>query len=752
MSEPVDVVAQFQAGYDFPLDDYQKEACRRLAAGTGVLVAAPTGAGKTVVGEFAVFLARQSGRKCFYTTPIKALSNQKYHDLAAVWGADQVGLLTGDQTVHGEAPIVVMTTEVLRNMNYARSATLEGLDYVVLDEVHYLADRFRGPVWEEVILSLEPSVRLVALSATVSNVEEFGDWLTQVRGSMETIVSERRPVPLFQHVFAGRRLYDLYQAAPAEATDQMTEQMAVTPRVNPELITLAKQESRGLRDDSRRPRGRSGKGKRQVSYGSGAFGGASAGRFANQSRLTPRRADIVRALEQHHLLPAIFFIFSRRGCDLAIKHLVADDVWLTSGSQRRALLAIADQAADNLSRTDLGAVRYDDWREAFARGLAAHHAGLLPIFKQAVEEAFRQGLLHVVCATETLALGVNLPARTVVLERLVKYNGQSHVDITAGEYTQLTGRAGRRGIDVEGHAVVAWAPGLDPRALAGLAARRTYPLRSAFNPTANMVVNLIGSLGSDQARHLLDRSFAQFQTDRARGSRGRNRSQALVERFDRVSGVLESLGYLQSGQLSDWLEDSGLVSAPAATADVADSTDTGRADPDLVIVTDQGRMLSRIYGEQDLVVAEAIQAGIFTDLSGPALAAVLSTLVFESRLRDRRPIPPMPDAASGRALTGLRRIVRQVAQVERDFRLDPRPDLEPGFALTAYRWAQGADLAFVLDQSDLTAGDFVRWIRQTMDLAGQIADALRTGPLASACRDLVRSLRRGVIIQADDLI
>ena len=196
------VLRDFASGYAFPLDDFQVRACREIEEGRGVLVAAPTGSGKTVVGEFAVHLALETGRKCFYTTPIKALSNQKYHDLVVRHGIENVGLLTGDNTVNGEAPVVVMTTEVLRNMLYAGSRTLLGLGFVVMDEVHYLADRARGAVWEEVIIHLPESVTLVSLSATVSNAEEFGEWLATVRGETATIVEEKRPVPLYQHVMA----------------------------------------------------------------------------------------------------------------------------------------------------------------------------------------------------------------------------------------------------------------------------------------------------------------------------------------------------------------------------------------------------------------------------------------------------------------------------------------------------------------------------------------------------------------------
>jgi ATP-dependent RNA helicase HelY len=452
----------------------------------------------------------------------------------------------------------------------------------------------------------------------------------------------------------------------------------------------------------------------------------------------------VAELERRRLLPVIYFIFARQGCDQAVRRLVADDVRLTGEAERRALLDIADEAVAGLSADDLDALGYDEWREAFGRGLAAHHAGLLPVFKQAVEQAFEAGLVKAVFATETLALGVNMPARTVVLDKLVKYNGQSHADITPGEYTQLTGRAGRRGIDVEGHAVVAWQPGLDPRALAGLAARRTYPLRSAFNPTANMVVNLVASLGAGRARALLERSFAQFHADRSSG--GGRRSRALVERFDKVCGVLAQLGYLTRGPFP---ADAG--QAEAAEPGPAESAAGGAApgEPDDLAVTDWGRRLARLYGEQDLVVAEALRAGVLTGLRPGPLAAVLSTLVYEARSRDRRPPPRWPDRSSDQAAAELRRLARAVAQRERAVGLEARPGLDAGFAAAACHWAEGASLGDVRELSGVTAGDFVRWIRQTVDLADQIADAARTGPMAGPCRQLAGLLRRGVVEVAD---
>ncbi len=483
----------FRQQYPFELDDFQLRACEALADGRGVLVAAPTGSGKTVVGEFAVHLALQTGRKAFYTTPIKALSNQKYGDLVRRYGPEAVGLLTGDNTINSEAPVVVMTTEVLRNMLYADSPTLAGLGYVVMDEVHYLADRFRGAVWEEVIIHLPDDVLVVSLSATVSNAEEFGDWLDTVRGDTEVVVSEHRPVPLWQHVMVGSRLYDLF----AEDTPLVGRDGSAVPvpaRVNPELLRLA-------RDEGRMVRGARGRGQRPPR--------------SPRGKSVPSRADVVSQLDRSGLLPAITFIFSRAACDAAVQQCLAWGVRLTSPEERDEIRRVVDVRCADIPDEDLAVLGYWEWAEALERGLAAHHAGLLPTFKEVVEELFSRGLVKAVFATETLALGVNMPARSVVLEKLVKWNGETHADVTPGEYTQLTGRAGRRGIDVEGHAVVLWQPGLDPEAVAGLASTRTYPLRSSFRPTYNMAVNLVDQVGRVRAREILETSFAQFQADRA---------------------------------------------------------------------------------------------------------------------------------------------------------------------------------------------------------------------------------------------
>ncbi|MBT2527207.1 DEAD/DEAH box helicase [Streptomyces sp. ISL-99] len=494
-AEQATALAPFRELYDFELDPYQIEACKALEAGKGVLVAAPTGSGKTIVGEFAVHLALAERRKCFYTTPIKALSNQKFQDLVRRYGADKVGLLTGDNSVNPDAPVIVMTTEVLRNMLYAGSQALRGLAYVVMDEVHYLSDRFRGAVWEEVIIHLPDSVTLVSLSATVSNAEEFGDWLDTVRGDTEVIVSEHRPVPLWQHVLAGRKMYDLFE----ESDDGRGGRR----EVNPDLVRMARMEN-GTPSFAR---GR----------GRGNMREADRERERRQrSRIwTPARPEVIERLDSAGLLPAITFIFSRAACEAAVQQCMYAGLRLNDQDERMLVREIVEERTASIPGEDLHVLGYYEWLEGLERGIAAHHAGMLPTFKEVVEELFVRGLVKAVFATETLALGINMPARSVVLEKLVKWNGEQHADITPGEYTQLTGRAGRRGIDVEGHAVVLWQRGMDPGALAGLAGTRTYPLRSSFRPSYNMAVNLVEQFGRHRSRELLETSFAQFQADKS---------------------------------------------------------------------------------------------------------------------------------------------------------------------------------------------------------------------------------------------
>jgi ATP-dependent RNA helicase HelY len=482
----------FAAGLPFPLDTFQRKAIEGVEGGSSVLVAAPTGSGKTVVAEFACWLALHRGAKCFYTTPLKALSNQKFGDLVAQHGARNVGLLTGDNSINGEASLVVMTTEVLRNMLYEGSSTLRGLRWVVLDEVHYLQDRYRGAVWEEVLIHLPPEVRVVCLSATVSNVEEFGDWLRTLRGETKVVVERDRPVELRSLVMAGEALEPLLEDG---------------RRTNPDLVRIWARGISAAARYGRFPSGRPG-------YRGGNRAPGRPRQRGGTDVYTPTRVEVVEVLEREHMLPAIVFIFSRAGCDEAVDACVRAGLTLTSGVEHDRIREFAQMRAAALDPDDLRALRFGAFVEGLQRGIAAHHAGMLPVFKETVEELFALGWVKVVFATETLSLGINMPARTVVIERLSKFTGEKHELLTPTDYTQLTGRAGRRGIDEIGYGVTLFDPWVSLDKLTSLATVRAYKLTSSFRPSYNMAVNLVRNYDPETATHLLNSSFAQFATDR----------------------------------------------------------------------------------------------------------------------------------------------------------------------------------------------------------------------------------------------
>ncbi len=481
----------------FTLDRFQLDAVAAIDAGHNVLVAAPTGSGKTVVAEHAIARALAEGRRAFYTTPIKALSNQKYADLVRRHGADRVGLLTGDNAINPDAGAVVMTTEVLRNMIYAGSAALDGLAWVVLDEVHYLQDTYRGPVWEEVIVHAPASVRFVCLSATVSNADELAGWIAAARGHTETVVEHERPVELVNH-------YLVYEKATGNLVQLPT---LIGGRPNPEGDRFDAPPNEGPRHLRHQQRSR-------------------------QRWGTPRRTEVIEHLAGSDLLPAIYFIFSRAACDDAARAVLDQGATLTTAEERARIRTIAAHHLEHLSPGDLAVLDHDRWLAGLVAGVAAHHAGMVPPFKEAVEACFVEGLVKAVFATETLALGINMPARSVVIETLSKFTGETHEDLTPSQYTQLTGRAGRRGLDPVGYAVVLWSPWYGFDKVAALAASREFVLRSAFRPTYNMVVNLIRRYERPEAHELLERSFAQFQADRSLGKlahRKASRTALLVD-------------------------------------------------------------------------------------------------------------------------------------------------------------------------------------------------------------------------------
>jgi len=451
--------------FPFPLDDFQKQAIAALDAGHSVVVCSPTGSGKTLVGEYVIHRALARQNRIFYTTPLKALSNQKLRDFRELFGADQVGLLTGDVSINRDAPILVMTTEIFRNMLYGTpigevGTSLAGVEAVVLDECHYMNDRQRGTVWEESIIYCPHEIQLVALSATVANSDQLTDWIHQVHGPTDLIYSDFRPVPLRFHYCNPKGLFPLLDDS--------------QKRINPRL------KSKG---------------------GQGRPGGNRRG----PRRETPNLVFILNQLQQNDMLPAIYFIFSRKNCDQAVTQISQLPLPLVNPAEAMQLRSQIDEfLARNPEAGRAGQV------EPLYKGIAAHHAGILPAWKGLVEELFQQGLIKVVFATETLAAGINMPARTTVISSLSKRTDSGHRLLNASEFLQMAGRAGRRGMDKLGHVVTVQTPFEGVREAAYLATVGADPLVSKFAPSYGMVLNLLQTHTIEEARNLVERSFGQY--------------------------------------------------------------------------------------------------------------------------------------------------------------------------------------------------------------------------------------------------
>jgi ATP-dependent RNA helicase HelY len=847
------------ARYNFAIDQFQIEALDALDRGDSVLVAAPTGSGKTLVAEYAIESARRQGQRAFYTAPIKALSNQKFNDLVAHYGKSEVGLLTGDNSINPNAPIVVMTTEVLRNMIYARSEALAMLSVVVLDEVHFLQDAYRGPVWEEVIIHLDPTVQLVCLSATVSNATEVTEWLSTVRGKTVPIVEEKRPVELINHFVVGD----------GASHEVKIFETIVNGSPNQDVSKL---ESASSQTDTR-------------NYRSGNRRSNRATAPKKRSRLfSPNRVEIVDLLQREDLLPAIVFIFSRNQCDEAAEACIRGGIRLTDANQRAEIAEIIDSRVEMFSDDDLAALNFSKFANQLEFGIGSHHAGLVPAFKEIVEECFIRGLVRLVFATETLAVGLNMPARAVVIEKITKFTGEHHQPLKASEYTQLTGRAGRRGIDTVGHALVLWNQFVGFDQVAALALSRSFRLVSAFRPTYNMAANLIQTHSRQEAHHLLNLSFAQFQSGRdvveiqariAKRSKERDRLReqarspfgdidefrrsfksrpdareiesaisqlklgdlvnlprqnskaAVVATAQRANGTKltlisasKAMVNLQAGDFDSPPEKIGFIKLPdtyartspkfvkevalrvqrtKAKARSGRSDDASRRDhpvgddpelkrrliaassadridneihlmesridksvqsvsakfDDLVrlmerrgyvsnwSLTDQGRSLSRIFHELDLVIAESLSDGLFDGLTPAELASLLSVFVYEFRRADEPPKPRIPRNLQNQ-WKSIKNLSERITEDEKVAGITPHRALDAGLMEITYDWASGSDLIDILND-DLTAGDFVRTMKQLIDLLRQISLIAFNAATVVCAEQSASALLRGVV-------
>jgi ATP-dependent RNA helicase HelY len=517
------------------------------------------------------------------------------------------------------------------------------------------------------------------------------------------------------------------------------------------------------------------------------------------------RSEVIEKLDREGLLPAITFIFSRNNCDAAVRQCLAAGIKLTNTEERKIIRSVIAKNMKNLAEEDLVVLGYYEWADALERGIAAHHAGLLPAFKVTVEELFQQGLVKAVFATETLALGINMPARTVVLEKLSKWNGEGHVAISPGEYTQLTGRAGRRGIDIEGNAVILWNNDLDSTSVGGLASTRTYPLKSSFKPTYNMSINLISQFGSSRARTSLESSLAQFQADKAvvglakqirknEGARDDLFNQSKCDQGDFVEyssmraaikkletdskrskrkrhEIEEEIGSIRKRMknhachgCSDRENHSRIAERAQRLQREIDGLQerinsrtnviAKRFDRIKLIldkfgyinndaIAQSGKMLAKIYGETDLLIAESIQAGVFNQLSPADLVAVISSCIYESRNEEAAKVPR---GEVQNALAIISKIYGKIHEAESDLNLEPMRAPDFGFCWASHKWASGHSLTSILKGSDLTVGDFVRSMKQIIDLLRQLRAA--APDLQVVIDQALAKIDRGVIAYA----
>jgi ATP-dependent RNA helicase HelY len=787
---------EFRASRPWPLDPFQVEAIEKLDAHQGVLVSAPTSSGKTVVADYCNFRAMREGGKVVYTTPLKALSNQKYRDFGRELGDANVGLVTGENTINDGAPIVVMTTEILRNVIYEDLPRLDAVRYVVLDEVHYIDDFPRGSVWEEVIIQAPSHIKLVGLSATIGNYAELARWMTENRGPVATIFHEERPTELRLWLAMRNRFHQLFERG--GGIDQQT-------------WTRAAEEE----EASFRVRG---------------------------FRHLPSN-DLLRVigeLRRLDMVPAIYFIFSRRGCREALQRCAFHEFDLTTDREKRDIDALAGDRLRALVDPDEAALfRQMVDADMLRRGLAVHHAGLLPYHKELVEELFQAALVKVVFATETLSLGINMPARAVVVSSFTKFDGVNFATLTTGELTQLMGRAGRRGIDTIGHGVILKEADVEIGTIYEVAMGEGLVVESRFLPSYNMALNLLRLYTPEQADELMARSFGQFQKrlaadhtqDRLENIRERLRDldatwdcpncprdgvaeyfrledrlrtlRIEIRRLRREAVPVPGRGRGRGGwkgrphgaagrQLHQLEEERRAVQAQQrrlpvvrcprfgehvaaygerqslerelrqgerAIREQSDEyqrklrrlcrilTETGFLADDRP--TDKGLLAARVYGENTLLVTEAVWNGWLVGLRPAELCAALAVLATEDRGRERGPRQarryPTPAVAQTARL--VRALFFRFADLEQD--LD-EPNLRPpsyDYVDFAYRWASGEPMDAIPLPPNVDIGDAIKAMKSLYSMLRQLEFALRQAghALQGPVREAVAAMERDVI-------
>ena len=730
--------------FPFELDDFQKEACEVIDNGESVVVCAPTGAGKTVIAQHAIHRALEQGCRIFYTTPLKALSNQKFYDFGEKYGYHKVGLLTGDTSINRGAQVVIMTTEVFRNMLYgtnfgAVADNLKDVRYVVLDEVHYMNDEQRGTVWEESIIYCPTNIQIIALSATVANCDELTNWINTVHSRTKLVNTDFRPVPL--------RFYYFDSSQPFKLLPLLTPEGKLNKKIRPE-----------------RPQWAKGKDKRKKTY----------------------VKQIIQNLADANILPAIYFTFSRKKCDEQMEKCAG--LGLNTKAEQEEIKAFIDEfIAENPHLYGNKHIEY------LIQGVASHHAGLLPAWKNLVEKLFQKGLIKVVFATETLAAGINMPARSTVISATSKRTDSGHRMLTANEFLQMSGRAGRRGMDEVGYVTIVGTSFQTPEEVAELVLSGSNPLESRFSPSYSMVLNLLQRFTLEESKELILKSFGYYSSDfrlkpilaqieqfdneinernfvcpshlsddklleydklrflyvqnrqtykkilRQEKQKHRPLSPEVIEfgernkadlhklqsfacdlckHYKKHSKNIEVIKRIESKKkkLQKEIEKQKDIYWNKFLAHRAVLQDYGYLQNDYP--TEKGKTTSQIRAENELFLAEIIFSGVLENLTPSQLAGVICAITTEE-LRIEIPYVPFSEPVR-KTLNKIRNIKKKLAKAQANYDIDSPLNINPYFSSMIELWVEGAEWETVTEQIDIGEGDIVRAFKRVVDVLRQL--------------------------------
>ena len=730
--------------FPFELDDFQKEACEIIDNGESVVVCAPTGAGKTVIAQHAINNALKQGCRIFYTTPLKALSNQKFYDFCEQYGSDKVGLLTGDTSINRTAQIVIMTTEVFRNMLYgtnfgAVADNLKDVRYVVLDEVHYMNDEQRGTVWEESIIYCPTNIQIIALSATVANCDELTNWINTVHSKTKLVNTDFRPVPL--------RFFYFDSSQPYKLLPLLTPDGKLNNKIKPE-----------------KPQWARGKDKRKKTY----------------------VKQIIQNLADNDMLPAIYFTFSRKKCDEQMEK--CSGLGLNTRKEQEEIKAFIDEfIAENPHLYGNKHIEY------LIQGVASHHAGLLPAWKNLVEKLFQKGLIKVVFATETLAAGINMPARSTVISSTSKRTDSGHRMLTANEFLQMSGRAGRRGMDEVGYVTVVGTPFQTPEEVAELVLSDSNPLESKFSPSYSMVLNLLQRFNLEESKELILKSFGYYSSD--------YRLKPILFQLEQYDKEIEERSFICPNKLSDdkmleydklrflyvqnrqtykkivkqekskhrplspevvefgkrnkeelhklqqfACDNCKLYKKHSKNLEVLKRIDSKKKkllkeiekQKDIYwnkfiahravlkeygyihndYPTEKGKTTSQIRSENELYLAEIIFSGVLENLTPSQLAGVICALTTEE-LRIEIPYIPFSEPVR-KTLNQIRNIKRKLEKVQSKYDIEAPLYINPYFSSLIELWVEGAEWETVSEQIEIGEGDIVRAFKRVVDVLRQL--------------------------------